>query len=81
MHLFPGADQICAFDVEITKLPLQFPNADFDQARPSMVIGNCAWMHPFQGGWLTVMVTMHTPQICRTGGGMLHGRRLPGQTP
>lgn len=23
--------RICAFDIETTKLPLQFPNAEFDQ--------------------------------------------------
>ena len=27
--------RICAFDIETTKLPLQFPNAEFDQVRPS----------------------------------------------
>ena len=25
--------RICAFDIETTKLPLQFPNAEYDQAR------------------------------------------------
>ena len=29
-----GEPRICAFDIETTKLPLQFPNAEFDQARP-----------------------------------------------
>lgn len=24
--------RICAFDIETTKLPLQFPNSEFDQA-------------------------------------------------
>ena len=28
-----GEPRICAFDIETTKLPLQFPNAEFDQAR------------------------------------------------
>ena len=27
--------RICAFDIETTKLPLQFPNADFDQVGDS----------------------------------------------
>lgn len=25
--------RICAFDIETTKLPLQFPNAEYDQVR------------------------------------------------
>ena len=25
---------ICAFDIETTKLPLQFPNAEYDQVNP-----------------------------------------------
>ena len=25
--------RICAFDIETTKLPLQFPNSEYDQAR------------------------------------------------
>lgn len=28
--------RICAFDIETTKLPLQFPNAEFDQACPTL---------------------------------------------
>ena len=27
--------RICAFDIETTKLPLQFPNAEFDQVGTS----------------------------------------------
>ncbi len=27
--------RICAFDIETTKLPLQFPNAEYDQVSPS----------------------------------------------
>ena len=27
--------RICAFDIETTKLPLQFPNSEYDQARQS----------------------------------------------
>lgn len=31
-HLLQRAEpRICAFDIETTKLPLQFPNADYDQ--------------------------------------------------
>ena len=30
--------RICAFDIETTKLPLQFPNAEFDQARPPLAL-------------------------------------------
>lgn len=26
--------RICAFDIETTKLPLQFPNAEYDQVCP-----------------------------------------------
>jgi DNA polymerase family B, exonuclease domain len=26
--------RICAFDIETTKLPLQFPNAEYDQVGP-----------------------------------------------
>ncbi len=29
--------RICAFDIETTKLPLQFPNSEYDQARTSML--------------------------------------------
>ena len=36
--------RICAFDIETTKLPLQFPNAQFDQA--SLVLLICTAMHP-----------------------------------
>lgn len=75
-----GEPRICAFDIETTKLPLQFPNAEFDQARPSMVIGHCAQMHLFQRQ-MTVMVTMHAPHICSTGRSMAHDRPLPGQKP
>lgn len=36
--------RICAFDIETTKLPLQFPNAEYDQvgctARPMHSCGN-----------------------------------------
>ena len=32
--------RICAFDIETTKLPLQFPNAEFDQAR-SVIVMRC----------------------------------------
>ena len=28
--------RICAFDIETTKLPLQFPNAEYDQAGHSL---------------------------------------------
>ena len=42
-----GEPRICTFDIETTKLPLQFPNAEFDQARPSIATGKCASMHLF----------------------------------
>ena len=71
-----GEPRICAFDIETTKLPLQFPNAEFDQVRPSMVIGTCARMHLFPGGQLTVMFAMHVPQTRSTGSGMPHDRPL-----
>ena len=29
---------ICAFDIETTKLPLQFPNAEYDQVKPDAVL-------------------------------------------
>lgn len=29
--------RICAFDIETTKLPLQFPNAEYDQVRASVI--------------------------------------------
>ena len=29
-----GEPRVCAFDIETTKLPLQFPNADYDQVLP-----------------------------------------------
>ena len=32
--------RICAFDIETTKLPLQFPNAEHDQVHPP--ISTCA---------------------------------------
>lgn len=30
--------RICAFDIETTKLPLQFPNAEYDQVNPDAVL-------------------------------------------
>ena len=30
--------RICAFDIETTKLPLQFPNAQFDQVSQALLI-------------------------------------------
>ncbi|KAK2080838.1 hypothetical protein QBZ16_000692 [Prototheca wickerhamii] len=44
MSLEPRSDlvqraeaRVCAFDIETTKMPLQFPNAEFDQARVFMI--------------------------------------------
>ena len=30
--------RICAFDIETTKLPLQFPNAEYDQVRHHLLL-------------------------------------------
>ena len=40
--------RICAFDIECTKLPLQFPNAEYDQAsqRASEEGRGGAWPRP-----------------------------------
>lgn len=41
--------RICAFDIETTKLPLQFPNAEYDQVGPqsenvaSETTEGCGW--------------------------------------
>lgn len=34
--------RICAFDIETTKMPLQFPNAEFDQVRRPSLAKNTA---------------------------------------
>lgn len=34
--------RICAFDIETTKLPLQFPNAEYDQVR-KVYVSRSAW--------------------------------------
>ncbi len=30
--------RICAFDIETTKLPLQFPNAEYDQVKSDVML-------------------------------------------
>ena len=39
--------RICAFDIETTKLPLQFPNAEHDQVQHPVAVPVWAWkQHP-----------------------------------
>ena len=38
--------RICAFDIETTKLPLQFPNAEYDQVRAQGFAGQKTWGEP-----------------------------------
>ena len=75
-----GEPRICAFDIETTKLPLQFPNAEFDQARPSSQWQLRADALPSQSQ-LTIMIAMHATHKGSTGSGMLHDSRLPVQNP
>ena len=48
--------RICAFDIETTKLPLQFPNAEHDQVRnsPPSIVGreSAACAHETFTSWL-----------------------------
>ena len=36
--------RVCAFDIETTKLPLQFPNAEHDQVGGWAGVGGWAWV-------------------------------------
>lgn len=50
--------RICAFDIETTKLPLQFPNAEYDQ-----VHAPCLWIVRLQWDALGVHRAVNGPAI------------------
>lgn len=57
--------RICAFDIETTKLPLQFPNAEYDQvcqcpARLALGLCPCAGARSV----MIALATNHPAELC-----------------